>query len=66
MTITVITQTTAERRQETIDKYNECKPYLDKGMSLTGALRELGYAHSNQAWIRDLFKYAESKGYVKK
>ena len=66
MTITVIQQTTEEREQEIIDKYNECKPYLDKGYSRTKALRMLGYKYVNQRWGRDLFKYAESQGYVRK
>ena len=66
MTITVITQTTAEREQEIRDIYQQCQPYLDQGMSLTKAVKQIGYTYGNQRWVRDLLKYAESQGYVRK
>ena len=34
MTITVISQTTAERREETAALYQKCLPYLDQGYSI--------------------------------
>ena len=68
MTITVISQTTAERRQETIDLFNEIKPYLDDGYSYTSALIKIGRTQKKnrvyqQAWFRELKEYGESQGY---
>ena len=66
MTITVIQQTTEERNQEIQDIYQQCRPLLDQGITLTRALKQLGYKVGGQRWYRDLTKYAESQGYVKK
>jgi len=62
--ITVTETSTDERNQETIELYNEVKPLLEKGMSLTKALKELGYHPAHQAWLYDLTHYAIERGYV--
>lgn len=66
--ITVITQTTAERKQETIDLFEQIRPYLDQGMIYSQAIRIVKKLppHANrhgQAWYRDLVEYGESQGY---
>ena len=69
MTITVISQTTAERRQETIDLFEKCQPYLDKGYNYRQALQETGKVsrrsggYYTQAWFRELIEYGETQGY---
>ena len=65
--ITVISQTTAERKQEMLDLYNDCKSYLDNGYTLRKAVQKVqGTKHTSFtrcAWYRDLLHYAKSKGY---
>ncbi|MBR2557142.1 MAG: hypothetical protein IKE95_02035 [Methanobrevibacter sp.] len=67
MTIRVISQNTAERNAETRRLFLECKPYLDKGHSLTKATQiVLGVNHQSYTqrhWYKELRKYAESLGY---
>lgn len=66
MTIKVIEQNTAERREEVIRLYNECKPLLDQGYSLHRAVWEIrGTKPSNtkNGWYRELIDYAMSQGY---
>lgn len=67
--ITVISQTTAERKQETIELFNKIKPILDKGGIYSRACKEvlgLTYAPScinGLTWFRDVVAYGESQGY---
>ena len=67
MPITVISQNTEERQQETIDLFNQCKPYLKQGMKLVDALQIIKHTKHNrfynQRWYRELKSYAESQGY---
>ena len=67
MPITVISQNTEERQQETIDLFNQCKPYLKQGMKLVDALQIIKHTKHNrfynQSWYRELKEYAESQGY---
>lgn len=67
MTIRVISQNTAERNAETKRLFLECKPYLDKGVSLARAAQIVtGVNHQSYTqrhWYRELREYAESKGY---
>ena len=62
MSIRVIEQTTAERREETRRLYLQCKPYIDKGWSLAKAAKLIkGYSPTNRhGWYRDLIEYAET------
>lgn len=69
--ITVITQTTAERKAETIKRFEIIKPYLDKGWSYSRSCQEcfdlhgkLPFAHTK--WYKELVKYAETQGYLRK
>lgn len=64
--IKVISQSTAERRQETIDLFNQCKPHLDNGDHLAKAVKKVTGTKANvygQAWFKELRAYAESQGY---
>ncbi len=67
MGIRVITQTTAERKEEMKQLFNDCKPLMDKGYPLSKAVREILQLNHNtftsQRWFKDLRKYAESQGY---
>jgi len=67
MSIKVISQTTAERNAETKKLFEECKPYLDDGLSLNQAVQKAkGIEHhavSRRAWFRELREYAEEQGY---
>lgn len=59
--IKVISQSTAERKQETADLYNQCKTYMDEGYSFTKAVMKAKgityYGFRNQAWYKELKKY---------
>ena len=67
--ITVITQSTNERKQETREDFNGLKPFLDKGYSYNKALREAGLINSpTQSWCarartRDVIEYAKKHEY---
>ena len=66
MTIKVISQTTEERRQETRELFEKCKPLLDQGYSLNKAAWEVrGTKPHNPrgGWFRELIDYAETQGY---
>lgn len=70
MNFKVISQSTKEREQETIDLFNKAKPYLDDGCSYRSAvIKALGlnpnYYHSNAKWYRDFIDYADAHGYPK-
>ena len=68
--ITVIEQTTAERRAETIQLFNAIRPLLDTGYTYMKALIQIGYIPPETAnwayssgWFKDLKEYGASKGY---
>ena len=68
--ITVIEQTTSERKQETKELFEQIRPLLDKGYGYNTALRKINKISSwsqghyyQQAWFRDLREYGESQGY---
>ena len=63
--IKVISQTTAEREQETVEFFKEVEPLLQEGYTLREAVWELKHQHGNprRAWYRDLRNYAEEQGY---
>lgn len=65
MGITVIEQNTDDRNQETINLFNEIRPYLDDGYSFTGALKKCGYTVYNykSGWFKHLIDYAGTQGY---
>ena len=71
MSFKVISQSTKEREQETIDLFNKAKPYLDEGFSYRSAvIKALGLSQnhhrSNAKWYRDFVEYADAHGYPKK
>ena len=62
----IIETTTEERRQETIQLYNKCKPYLDKGYSLhRAAWKVRGQKPNNtkNGWYKELIDYSISQGF---
>lgn len=66
--ITVITQSTSERKQETREDFKRIKSFLDKGYSYNKALREVGLISTTQSWCarartRDVIEYAKKQGY---
>lgn len=70
MSIKVISQSTKEREQETIDLFNQAKPYLDDGFSYRSALiKALGLNPNSRfntmRWYRDFIEYADARGYPK-
>ena len=70
MSIKVISQSTKEREQETIDLFNKAKPYLDDGFSYRLAIiKALGlnpnHHRSNAKWYKDFIEYADAHGYPK-
>ena len=70
MNFKVISQSTKEREQETIDLFNKTKPYLDDGCSYRLALQKvLGKkptcSFSNTSWYKEFMRYADAHGYPK-
>ena len=66
MMINVISQSTAERRAETVALFEACKPYLDRGMSLRKAVHEgtdRRVSNTRNGWFLELKEYAKSQGY---
>ena len=64
--IRVITQTTQERLEETIQLINQKRPLLDKGYSFNKALTEvtdLSVTNYRNGWFKDLIEYAKTQGY---
>ena len=70
MSFKVISQSTKEREQETIDLFNKIKPYLNEGFSYRSAIiKALGLnpnnSFGNARWYRDFIEYADAHGYPK-
>ena len=69
--ITVISQSTAERNEETQNLFEQIKPLLDDGYGYMSALVQIGRVtriqskngYYRHAWYRDLVEYGESQGY---
>ena len=71
MNFKVISQSTKEREQETIDLFNKTKPYLDEGCSYRLALQKvLGkkptISFGGARWYKEFVEYANAHGYPKK
>ena len=70
MNFKVISQSTKEREQETIDLFNKAKPYLDDGFSYRLAIMKLLGLNPNsrfsaRRWYKDFVEYADAHGYPK-
>ena len=70
MNFNVISQSTKEREQGTINLFNKAKPYLDDGCSYRLALQKvLGKrptcSFSNTSWYKEFVEYADAHGYPK-
>ena len=64
--INVISQTTAERQQETAELFEQCRPYLEKGMSLRKAVHQgtnRKVSNTRNGWFVELKEYAKTQGY---
>lgn len=67
--ITVITQNSQERQQETEQLFEQIKPYLEQGYTYRDAVKAIGRIPENTnpnirvSWFHHLVKYGESKGY---
>ena len=67
--ITVITQTTEERNQETKELFESIRPLLDEGYTYRDAVKAVGRIGENSnpnircSWFHHLIKYGESQGY---
>lgn len=67
--ITVISQSTSERLEETRQLFLQVKPFLDEGLSFKKAFLKAGlfpsenHSVSNQKWSRDVVEYAKKQGY---
>ena len=68
--ITIVEQTTAERKNETKDLFEQIKPYLDEGFSYKSALVKIGRIsrgtnlNTRKGWYKHLIDYGNSMGYV--
>ena len=66
--IQVIERTSADVDQETVDLFNKCKPYLDKGYGFYKTLRIVKNipetsCFGNSSWYRRFKEYAATQGY---
>ena len=68
--ITVVEQTTNERREEARQLFEQIKPYLDEGYSYMNACVLVGRCKVNlrnqyykYGWFKDLKEYGEAMGY---
>ena len=69
--ITVISQTTSERNEETRQLFEQIQPLLDEGYGYMSALVQIGRVTKSEskcgyyrhAWFRELRAYGESQGY---
>lgn len=66
--IKVIQQSESEQKQETIELFQQIKPYLDKGYSWNKAFEKVGLVYGYQSWkarrwTRDVVEYAKTLGY---
>ena len=70
MNFKVISQSTKEREQETIDLFNKTKPYLDDGCSYRLALQKVlgkkpSCSFGGARWYKEFMEYADAHGYPK-
>ena len=70
MNFKVMSQSTKEREQETIDLFNKAKPYLDDGFSYRLAImkvlgKKLTCSFGGASWYKEFVDYADAHGYPK-
>ena len=67
MGIKVISQNTSERKEETKQLFEQCRPLMDQGYTLGKAVQKvLNINHLGfygLRWYKDLREYTESQGY---
>lgn len=68
--ITVISQSTQERKEETRKLFELIRPLLDEGYGYNSALKKVGKINEksagyyySQGWFRELREYGETQGY---
>ena len=70
MTITVVSQSTSERRDEAKQLFEQIKPLLDEGYSYMSACVLIGrcknhlkHQYYKYGWFKDLKEHGEAMGY---
>lgn len=65
--ITVIEQSTEERKKETKELFDKIRPLLDEGYIYSNAINKVlgrtGKPYYSNGWYRDVIRYGESQGY---
>lgn len=66
--MTIIERTSKDLQDETIELFNECKPLIDEGYSMTHAIRTVknlrpGNGFTDTAWYKRFKEYAATQGY---
>ena len=61
--ISIIEQSTQERKQEIIDIFNQIKPLLDNGHSYSSALRAVDPSLARSKLSKEVINYGETQGY---
>lgn len=61
--ITVIEQSTQERKQEIIDIFNQIRPLLDEGHSYLSALNTIDPSIARSRQSKEIINYGETQGY---
>lgn len=65
--ISIVEQSTAERRRETRELFDKVKPFLDEGLSYDKALKQAGVMSARswkqRAYTRDVVELAKKQGY---
>lgn len=67
--ITIVEQSTSDRKQETQELFNKVKPFLDEGYCYRESLIQVGritrnsHLNARRGWFRSLIDYGAVFGY---
>lgn len=60
----IIESSEKDIQNETIELFNQMKPYLDNGDTFTTALKKVGrYSNSRAGWYKRIHEYVLNQGY---